>query len=136
MQQERLQQMLNQVSKALAVLFKPIMAAKSDQDRDPAGNTFEKFTPPKKDEKPPEEQQPEQKAEKPFAQVIPFNKQSPEEVVEAQKREIRNSQAWLSLKNLFQGSKTAPTAGTKEGPDAYEHGAGSKKGVIVDKKAG
>jgi hypothetical protein len=135
MQQERLQQMLNQVSRALALLFKPITTAKSDQDRDPAGNTFEKFTPPKKEEKPPEEQQPDAKAEKPFAQVIPFSKQAPEEVVEFQKREIRNSQAWLTLVNLFKDSKSASTA-TKDGPDAYEHGAGSKKGVIVDKKAG
>jgi hypothetical protein len=139
--------MLNQVSRALAQLFRPISSAKSDADRDPSGNAFEKFTPPKKEEgqqegKPGSDQtstmkaeEPSQENQTPLAQVIPFNKQSPEEVVESRKREIRNSQAFLSLVNLFQGSKTASPA-AKEGPDAYEQGAGSKKGVIVDKKAG
>jgi hypothetical protein len=139
--------MLNQVSRALAQLFRPITSAKSDADRDPSGNAYEKFTPPKKEDgqsgaKSDSDHHPEQKTaeapqeEQPLAQVIPFNKQSPEEVVESRKREIRNSQAWLSLVNLFQDSKTAANPATKDGPDAYEQGAGSKKGVIVDKKAG
>jgi len=130
--------MLDHVSRALAQLFKPITTVKSDADRDPAGNAFEKFTPPKKEDAPKEENSGgDQKGatSEPAAQVIPFKKQTPNEVVEAHKREIRNSQAWLGLVNLFQGKKSTSSA-AKEGPEAYEQGASSKKGVIVDKKAG
>jgi len=150
--------MLNQVTRALAALISPIASQKtgkaqdSSADRDAMGQAYENLHQNLENK---ENQNPEQDAqgskEEKLAEVILLRSQdqdakekSPEEVIEARKREIGNAQVWMGLvtdlgeQRAAQGDQAQKSAG----PDAYEKAnAGSsktartKKGVILDKKA-
>ena len=145
--------MLNQVTRALAALIRPIAAsqnrtaqtAQSNADRDAMGQAYENLH---QDQKQKEQEHEAASApvqdEKPTAQVIPFAGKTPEEVLEARKKEIGTSQAWMGLVTELEGQKSAlgeqPSKGA--GPGAYEKAtngttsaARTKKGIILDKKA-
>jgi hypothetical protein len=146
--------MLNQVTRALAALIKPIAsqkAGKAGADRDAMGQAYENLHDQKK-EKEPEGSAPEKKdsapSEKAPAEVIVLQsrekEKSPEEILESRKREIGNSQVWMGLVTELEEQRAtqAEPSGKTAGPDAYEKAnAGSsktartKKGVILDKKA-
>jgi hypothetical protein len=133
--------MLNQVSKALSNLFRPLASSKSDADRDPGGSTFERYSEKPKDgadqnpEQPQKEETPDLAAAEvqPIGNVIPFP--NPEAQREAQKKAIGISQAWLGLKDLVKGSSTQQGAGYEQASSQTSSTQLSKKGAIVDKKA-
>lgn len=141
--------MLNQISRALAALISPIASQKtgktenSSADRDPTGQAYENLHQQKKEGEQ-ENAAPQDASSAPAAQVISIQKQTPEELLEARKREIGNSQVWMGLvtdleqQRAVQGEPTTKATG----PEVYEKAnAGSsktartKKGVILDKKA-
>jgi hypothetical protein len=134
--------MLNQVSKALSNLFRPLASSKSDADRDPGGSTFERYSEKPKDgaeqnsEQSKKEETPELVAAEvqPTGKVIPFP--NPEAQREAQKKAIGISQAWLGLKDLVKGSSTQQGAGYEQTSSQTSSTQLSKKGAILDKKAG
>jgi hypothetical protein len=133
--------MLNQVSKALSNLFRPLASSKSDADRDPGGSTFERYSEKPKDgadqnpEQPKKEETPDLAAAEvqPTGKVIPFP--NPEAQREAQKKAIGISQAWLGLKDLVKGSSTQQGAGYEQASSQTSSTQLSKKGAILDKKA-
>ena len=133
--------MLNQVSKALSSLFRPLASSKSDADRDPGGSTFEKYSDKQQKEQQSEQPQSAKSEDKTDAQVeiqatgkvIPFP--NPEAQKEAQKKAIGISQAWLSLKDLVKGSGTQQNAGYDQASSQASSSQLSKKGAILDKKA-
>jgi hypothetical protein len=137
--------MLNQVSKALSTLFRPLASSKSDADRDPGGSTFERYS----DNSKQDPEQSEKKAEQVKAEetpdliasdtqatgkVIPFP--NPEAAREAQKKAIGISQAWLSLKDLVKRNGAQPSSGYERTSSQSSSTQLSKKGAILDKKAG
>ena len=141
--------MLNQVSKALSSLFRPLASSKSDADRDPGGSTFEKYSEKKQDQEqqksrsraqsnPRPEEAPDKRLSAADVQatgkVIPFP--NPEAQREAQKKAIGISQAWLGLKDLVKGSSTQQGAGYEQASSQTSSAQLSKKGAILDKKAG
>jgi hypothetical protein len=137
--------MLNQVSKALSNLFRPLASSKSDADRDPGGSTFERYSEKQqKQEQSDSEQQPQaassdEKSDahvdvQPTGKVIPFP--NPEAQREAQKKAIGISQAWLSLKDLVKGSGPQQNSGYDQASSQASSTQLSKKGAILDKKAG
>jgi hypothetical protein len=135
--------MLNQVSKALSTLFRPLASSKSDADRDPGGSTFERYSDkPKENPEESPQQQPKQEDipelnaadAQVTGKVIPFP--NPEAQREAQKKAIGISQAWLSLKDLVKGRGTQQNAGYEQASSQTSSTQLSKKGAILDKKAG
>ena len=149
--------MLNQVTRALAALISPIASRRTGKtentsaDRDAMGQAYENLHQKKNSEGEPETKKEESSAaaqEQPSAQVIPIHApsegKSPEEILEARKREIGNSQVWMGLVTDLEEQRSGQGEQTTKatGPDAYEKAnAGSsktartKKGVILDKKA-
>jgi hypothetical protein len=135
------QAMLNQVSKALSLLFKPVATSKSDADRDPGGNQFERFQSPEQKpqdegQKPAEKQVQAEPAIQPMGNVIQFPN------LEAQKKAIGISQAWLDIKSGLKDLIHAKAPSQGEGPGRYNEASTqasptqlSKKGAILDKKA-
>jgi hypothetical protein len=134
--------MLNQVSKALSSLFRPLASSKSDADRDPGGSTFERYSEKPKENPEQSSEQPKQEANPEIGasevqstgKVIPFP--NPEAQKEAQKKAIGISQAWLGLKDLVKRSAPPQSAGYEQASSQSASTQLSKKGAILDKKAG
>jgi hypothetical protein len=112
------------------------------------GQAYENLHEQKKENEPDSPAEPLEAApeatEAPSAQVIAIREPTPEEIQEARKREIGNSQVWMGLKTDLeeQRSMQAEPPVKANGPEVYEKAnAGSsktartKKGVILDKKA-
>jgi hypothetical protein len=156
--------MLNQVTRALAALIRPISSRavqtdKSAADRDAMGQAYENLHQQKQGKKEdpesdaqrqgPEAPSPETAAsagpsEKPAAQVISIQGQTPEEIAEARNKAIGVSQAWVGLMTSLEEQKanSGESMNRGAGPSAYEKAntgtskvARAKKGVILDKKA-
>jgi hypothetical protein len=97
--------MLNQVSKALSTLFRPLASSKSDADRDPGGSTFERYS----DNSKQDPEQSEKKAEQVKAEETP---------------------------DLVKRNGAQPSSGYERTSSQSSSTQLSKKGAILDKKAG
>jgi hypothetical protein len=143
--------MLNQVTRALASFIRPVAAHQSSADRDPAGSTYENLG----SENPGQEEtgsqgstgeEQEQNSNPASASseqaIAPRTPET--ELMEARKKAIGISQAWVGLVGALaeQKGNLGQKVGKWLGTGAYEksitgssRAARTKKGVILDKKA-
>ena len=136
--------MLNQVTRALSALFRPIATHHSSEDRDPAGNAYENLNEKEKDEDKAPDSAPMPEEPQPQPQLAaPVQAPPEEDELERRRKAIANSQAWVGLVTELEKQKTALGEQIKaSGAGVYEkantgssRAARAKKGVILDKKA-
>ena len=151
--------MINQVTRALSALFRPIASRQSSEDRDPTGNAYENLPEKKKDKDhesteeaapPPAEASTDTPENAPVALatvtsiVEAVKTPGPsEDELERRKKAIANSQAWVGLVAELEERKASQGEQAKAGgTGVYEkantgtsRAARTKKGVILDKKA-